>query len=141
MVATHLSALRFTVGLAALFSLKALALDPFLPELIAQPKQMNGSWSAQYGRIKHFITFNQDFTFTGRMFNGDIVADEYAGTWSLGQTEAGSILSYTYTQSRLIKPGTKDQDKLVGFSGDTYSVLTADKKVRDYQRLPKTEKK
>jgi hypothetical protein len=141
MVANNLSTLCALVSFAGLVESAALALDPILPDLIAQPKQISGSWSAQSGRIKHVITFKEDFTFGGKMFDGDVVADEYAGTWYLSQTVGGSILSYTYTQSKVVKPGTKDQDKLVGFTGDTFSVLTAGNKVREYQRLPKNKTK
>lgn len=116
-----------------------LALDPILPPPVAQRDQLVGSWSAQYGNVRHVIAFKQDLTFAGKMFTDGTLTDEYSGTWHLGNTIEGDILSYTYTHSKTIRPGTRDKDKLAGFTGDTFSVLTADKRVRSYQRLSKQE--
>jgi hypothetical protein len=118
-----------------------LALDPFLPPPVAQPDQIAARWSAQYGTIRHVIDFKKDFTFAGKKFVGEVLADEYSGIWYLSHTVEGDILSYTYTESKLIPRGVHDKDKLVGFTGDTFSVLTADKHVRYYQRLSQEESK
>jgi hypothetical protein len=118
-----------------------LALDPFLPAPIAQPSQLVGRWSAQYGGIRHVIEFKKDYTFAGKKFVRDELADEYSGTWYLMNTVHGDVLSYTYTDSKDVPRGVRDKDKLVGFTGDTFSVLTADKHVRYYQRLSQKESK
>ena len=115
----------------------AFALDPILPEAVAHPTKLIGTWSAQAGNIRHEVTFKADLTFSGKCIIDGKVTDEYSGRWYLDYRD---ILSWTYLQSKTMDKNTTDSDRIMSIDTNSMSLLTSGRKVRNYTKVPNPKK-
>jgi hypothetical protein len=101
------------------------------------------TWTLQIGAMRHVITFTQvddpnepkdgmihnhgifGGTFKGTLYVGSQIADQYEGTWKLNPGLGFPTLSYVYTRSRLLAPGTKDSDSIQTLNSRVMVVLTS----------------
>ncbi len=102
----------------------AHALDPFNPPEV-NLSGIYGTWTLKEAAKQHFITFNKDGSFQGKLYIGGTIADEYEGNWFIKNYYMGnSTLHYTYTKSRLIAAGVKDTDTIELLNDKALWVLT-----------------
>jgi hypothetical protein len=117
---------RWLLLCAALAMTTGWAFDPFYP---VKTYDVTGTWSRQEGNWRHVISFKTDGTFEGTLYQGDKVADQYEGKWSVvmpyGTTS--EWLHYTYTKSGRLPPGTKDTDLIITSNGRTLTLQTTGK--------------
>ena len=113
------------------------ALDPFFLPPVAHPTKLIGTWSAQVGKVKHEVSFSADFTFSGKCMVDGNVTDEYSGKWSLDDRDN---LSWTYVQSKVLEKNSTDKDRIMSIDANAMSLLTSDRKIRNYTKVPDHKK-
>jgi hypothetical protein len=104
----------------------ALGFDPYYPVKVYD---VTGTWSHQEGSNLHVISFKTGGQFSGTLYQGDKVVDQYEGQWSLKMPygTTSQWLHYTYTKSTRIPAGTKDTDLLIISNGRTLTLETTGK--------------